>query len=50
MDTVLHLLFHLEGSSTSVPQVVCDQTVSAAINFIKLTCQQTAYIVGQGNM
>ena len=48
--TVLHLLFHLEGGGTSVPQVVSDQAVSAAIDFIKLTCQQTAYIVGRGSI
>ena len=38
----------LEGSSTSVPQVVSDQAVNAATDFVKLTCQQTAYIVGRG--
>ena len=38
----------LEGSGTTVPQVVSDQAVNAAIDFVKLTCQQTAYIVGRG--
>ena len=45
--TVLHLLFHMEQDG-EIPTVLSDEAMSAAINFVKVTCQQTAYMVGRG--
>lgn len=45
--TVLHLLFHV-GVEGSVPDEVSEDAMAAAIDFVQLTCQQTAFIVGRG--
>jgi hypothetical protein len=57
--TVLHLLFHVgldDGASSevelddvySVPNEVSKEAITAAIDLVELTCQQTAFMVGRG--
>ena len=45
----LHLLFQL-GKSVDVSSVISEEALSAAINFVQLCCQQTAYMAGQGDI
>ncbi len=48
--TVLHRLFHVEVGDEKLPSILSDKAVSAAIDFVKLSCQQTAHLVGRGNL
>jgi len=47
---VTHVLFCLgsEDMYTDIPETISTAAVTAAINFVSVTCQQTAYIAGQG--
>lgn len=45
---VLHVLFSLEEDS--VQDTVSTQAIGAAINFVEVCCQQTAYIAGRGSL
>jgi len=42
----LHVLFHL-GNLISVSNDITDDAITAAINFLGLCCQQTAYMAGR---
>ena len=46
---VLHVLFHL-GKDGDVPDVVSEGSIAAAINFAKVSCQQTSVIAGKGSI
>ena len=46
---VLHVLFHL-GKDGDVPDVVSEDSIAAAINFAKVSCQQTSVIAGKGSI
>ncbi len=48
----LHVLFHLlsDTSQESLPDVISEQAVIAAIDFVEVCCQQTAYIAGRGEI
>ena len=48
--TVLHLLFSIDQGGESVGQTVTDEAVTAAIDLVKVTCQQVAYMVGRGTL
>jgi hypothetical protein len=50
MAAVLHLLFSIGQGGESVDQTVTDEAVTAAIDLVKLTCQQVAYMVGRGTL
>ena len=45
----LHLLFQL-GESQDMTSIISEKAVSAAINFVQLCCQQTAYMAGRGDI
>ena len=47
---VLHLLFSIDEGGDSVAQIVIDDAVTAAIDLVKVTCQQGAYMVGRGTL
>ena len=44
---VLHILFRV-GADESPTNAISDKAVKAAINFVEVSCQQTAYIAGRG--
>ena len=48
--TVLHVLFNMEGEGEEIPDAISKEALSAAIDFVELACQQTAYMVGRGNV
>ena len=45
----LHILFHV-GSPDTVNSELSEDAVSAAIDFVGLCCQQTAYMAGRGDI
>lgn len=49
---VLHVLFEVGNNTLGEPSsnIISDEAVKAAINFIEVTCQQTAYIAGRGTV
>ena len=47
---MLHLLFSIDQGGESVGQTVTDEAVTAAIDLVKVTCQQVAYMVGRGTL
>ena len=46
---VMHLLFHF-GEQGSLSDDVSDAAMKAAINFAKVSCKQTAMIIGKGSV
>ena len=47
LATALHVLFNL-GKEEEVSETVSEKAVRAAVDFVKVSCQQTAYIAGRG--
>lgn len=45
---VLHTLFSIENENMNVPDEVSDTALKAAVDFVCVSCQQTAYIAGRG--
>ena len=49
----LHVLFHYfssEQSQEPLPDIITDEAVKAAMNFVEVCCQQTAFIAGRGGV
>ena len=46
--TILHMLFAMENDE--VTDEVTEEAIKAAINFVKIACQQTALIAGRGTI
>jgi len=44
-----HVLFHLK-SPEDVPTQISEEAMAAAITFVGMCCQQTAYIAGRGDI
>ena len=42
-----HLLFNYSNDE-QIPAVVSEAAINAAINFVKISCQQTAITAGKG--
>lgn len=45
--TVLHLLFHIDDYDEVLNPVVSEAALKAAVNFIQVASQQTAFIAGR---
>ena len=45
---VLHLFFHL--GKPNLPNVVSEEAIVAAINFVKVSCQHASIIAGKGTI
>ena len=46
----LHILFYLDKEDPDIPDVVSSEAITAAIDFVELCCQQTAYLAGRGDI
>ena len=46
---VMHVLFHLEREDP-LPNVISNEALDAAINFVEVCCQHTAYISGHSDI
>ena len=49
VSAAMHILFHLD-STEPLPDVITDSAIMAAINFVEICCQHTAYITGHGKI
>lgn len=47
-----HVLFHFlsDAFDEPIPDVICEPAIVAAIDFVELCCQQTAFIAGRGDI
>lgn len=45
----MHILFHIDKEEP-LPDVISDTAIEAAIDFVEVCCQHTAYISGCGNI
>ena len=45
----MHVLFRLEDEEP-FPSTISVQAINAAIDFVEVCCQQTAYIAGRGKI
>ena len=45
---VLHTLFSIENENMNIPDEVSEAALKAAVNFVRVSCQQTAYVAGRG--
>ena len=48
--TVLHVLFDEEKEGEEISDAISNEVLCAATDFVELACQQTAYMVGRGNV
>ncbi len=48
VSAVMHALFNLEGEELG--NTITPAAIQAAIHFVEVCCQQTAYIVGRGEL
>ena len=44
-----HVLFHIDNPREVTPQI-SEEAIAAAITFVGMCCQQTAYIAGRQNI
>ena len=49
ISAAMHVLFHVE-SEEELPSVITEQAISAAIDFVEVCCQHTAYLTGCGKI
>ena len=45
----MHVLFHLHKEEP-LPYIISESAIEAAINFVEVCCQHTAYISGRGDL
>jgi len=48
VSVVMHVLFNMDGNN--LPTVVSEAAVNAAIDFVEVCCQHTAFITGRGKI
>ena len=48
--TVVHLLFSVHKESEDIPDAISTEALNAAIDFVQVASQQTAYMVGRGKI
>ncbi len=48
VSAVMHALFNLEGEELG--NTITPVAIQAAIHFVEVCCQQTAYIAGRGEL
>ena len=49
ISAAMHVLFHMD-SEDPLPEVISESAIEAAIDFVEVCCQQTAYITGRGDI
>ena len=49
VSAAMHILFHMDEEG-SLPTVISEAAIDAAINYVEVCCQHTAYITGRGNI
>ena len=49
ISAAMHILFHIDEDGP-LSNIISDMAIDAAINFVEVCCQHTAYITGRGNI
>lgn len=49
VSPAMHVLF-LMGDDSPLSDTIANMTIEAAIDFVDICCQHTAYITGRGNI
>lgn len=49
VSAAIHVLFHLENDEP-LPNIIAPSAIEAAIDFVEVCCQHTAYITGRGTI
>ena len=49
VSAAMHVLFHLD-SAESLSSTITEAAIEAAIDFVELCCQHTAYLTGRGKI
>ena len=50
VSAAMHVLFNLDLEEEELPATISDAAIQAAIDFVEVCCQHTAYITGRGNI
>ena len=50
VTATMHILFHLEKEDDEICDVILDDAIKAAINFIMTSIQHTAYMTGRSTV
>lgn len=50
LAAVFHLLFSICKQDDPLPDVVTEDAIMAAIDFMKVSCQHVAFIAGRGDL
>ena len=49
VSATMHVLFHLSNDDP-LPSTITDEAIAAAIDFVDVCCQHTAFISGGGRL
>ena len=49
VSAYMHVLFHME-SDDPLPAIISESAIEAAIDFVEVCCQHTAYLTGWGDI
>ena len=49
LTAIMHMLFNIDNVDQQLEEVE-ESAIKAAVNFIQLACQQTAFITGKGTL
>ena len=49
VSAAMHVLFHME-SEDPLPETISEDAIEAAIDFVEVCCQHTAYVTGRGDI
>ena len=49
VSAAMHILFHIDEEGP-LSDTISDMAIDAAIDFVEVCCQHTAYITGRGNL
>ena len=50
ISVAMHILFHDDDDDGPLSDTITQAAIEAAINFVEVCCQHTAYIAGHGNI
>ena len=49
VSAAMHVLFHMD-SEDPLPDIISESAIAAAIDFVEVCCQHTAYVTGRGDI
>ena len=49
VSAAMHVLFHMDREDP-LPDLISESAIEAAIDFVEVCCQHTAYVTGRGDI